>query len=186
MLMMSLMIVSLTRLIRAVSLTDTVRYRVLRSKLEIRVVPRFARNPLGRRGSIVCSTVLKCRPFYHREALRMISTGNLTMGLNNYATEGRIYKLVQSPIVKGGYTLVHTQRRSSFAWQDTGEFSAAESEDSGFEESTSPNDRKKEQNLKNDKYDMALEVGAEHHITAQEGTCHCVLVQCSLRRLWRL
>lgn len=42
--------------------------------------------------------------------------------------------------------------------QDLGEFSAGESDDSGFEESVDPNERKKEQRLENDKYDMALEV----------------------------
>lgn len=42
--------------------------------------------------------------------------------------------------------------------QDPREFSDDGSEDSGFEESVSPTDHTKEQRLKNDKYDMALEV----------------------------
>lgn len=42
--------------------------------------------------------------------------------------------------------------------QDPTEFSDDGSEDSGFEESVGPTDRKKEQRLENDKYDMALEV----------------------------
>lgn len=39
-----------------------------------------------------------------------------------------------------------------------GAFSDGDSEDSGFEESVGPSDRKKEQCLQNDKYDMALDV----------------------------
>lgn len=46
----------------------------------------------------------------------------------------------------------------TYRLQDLGEFSAGESDDSGFEESVDPSDRKKEQRLENDKYDMALEV----------------------------
>lgn len=44
------------------------------------------------------------------------------------------------------------------SWQDPREFSDDGSEDSGFEESVSATDHTKEQRLKNDKYDMALEV----------------------------
>lgn len=43
-------------------------------------------------------------------------------------------------------------------WQDPREFSDDGSEDSGFEDSLGGADRKKEQRLENDKYDMALEV----------------------------
>lgn len=43
-------------------------------------------------------------------------------------------------------------------WQDPREFSDDVSEDSGFEESVGSTDRKREQRLENDKYDMALEV----------------------------
>lgn len=42
--------------------------------------------------------------------------------------------------------------------QDPREFSDDVSEDSGFEESVGATDRKREQRLENDKYDMALEV----------------------------
>ncbi|CAM9145897.1 unnamed protein product, partial [Hapterophycus canaliculatus] len=48
---------------------------------------------------------------------------------------------------------------------DPGEFSDG-SEDSGFEESVDPTDRKKEQRLENDKYDMALEVSASASMDA--------------------
>lgn len=50
------------------------------------------------------------------------------------------------------------KKKSSSYAQDTGEFSDGDSEDSGFEESVDLSDRKKEQRLQNDKYDMALEV----------------------------
>lgn len=50
------------------------------------------------------------------------------------------------------------KNKSSVYTQDTGEFSDGDSEDSGFEESVDLSDRKKEQRLQNDKYDMALEV----------------------------
>ena len=54
------------------------------------------------------------------------------------------------------YTVRYVRRTHRL--QDLGEFSAGESDDSGFEESVDPSDRKKEQRLENDKYDMALEV----------------------------
>ncbi|CAM9509843.1 unnamed protein product [Pylaiella littoralis] len=49
---------------------------------------------------------------------------------------------------------------------DPREFSDDDSEDSGFEESVGPTDRKKEQRLENDKYDMALEVSASASMDA--------------------
>eukprot|EP00752_Nemacystus_decipiens_P005915 g5346.t1 len=49
---------------------------------------------------------------------------------------------------------------------DPREFSDDGSEDSGFEESGSPTDHTKEQRLKNDKYDMALEVSASASMDA--------------------
>eukprot|EP00904_Undaria_pinnatifida_P008712 jgi/Undpi1/4971/HiC_scaffold_19.g08323.m1 len=49
---------------------------------------------------------------------------------------------------------------------DLGEFSGGESDDSGFEESVDPSDRKKEQRLENDKYDLALEVSASASMDA--------------------
>eukprot|EP00903_Cladosiphon_okamuranus_P011377 g10723.t1 len=49
---------------------------------------------------------------------------------------------------------------------DPREFSDDGSEDSGFEESVSPTDHAKEQRLKNEKYDMALEVSASTSMDA--------------------
>lgn len=54
--------------------------------------------------------------------------------------------------------LLKIPQPSPRSWQDPREFSDDGSEDSGFEESVSPTDHAKEQRLKNDKYDMALEV----------------------------
>ncbi|CAM9189549.1 unnamed protein product, partial [Discosporangium mesarthrocarpum] len=52
--------------------------------------------------------------------------------------------------------------------QDSDEFSDGEFEDSGFEESVGPGQRKKERTLQNDKYDMALEVSASASMDADE------------------
>ena len=60
--------------------------------------------------------------------------------------------------------------------QDPREFSDDGSEDSGFEESVSPTDHTKERRLKNDKYDMALEVSRVTS-NADRGLLHCCILQ---------